>query len=126
MFPAGTPVLDVVIGLGIIVIWTGVILHGGLLATVVGALDAFHPAAGADHDSSSRAGAARPGSPTCWSSAGSDWAPPTWPGSPQLPGACGTAELRSRAVAAQFCTVRRRRSSCLLLIRPTGWYRDPP
>jgi hypothetical protein len=34
MFPAGTPVLDVVIGLGIIVIWTGVILYGGLLATV--------------------------------------------------------------------------------------------
>lgn len=35
MFPAGTPVLDVVIGLGIIGIWTGVILHAGLLSTVV-------------------------------------------------------------------------------------------
>jgi hypothetical protein len=35
MFPAGTPVLDVSIGFGIILIWTGVILHGGLLATVV-------------------------------------------------------------------------------------------
>ena len=35
MFPAGTPVLDVVIGFGIILVWTGVILHGGLLATVV-------------------------------------------------------------------------------------------
>ena len=34
MFPAGTPVLDVLIGLGIIGIWTGVILYGGLLATV--------------------------------------------------------------------------------------------
>lgn len=34
MFPAGTPVLDIVIGLGIILIWTGVILHAGLLATV--------------------------------------------------------------------------------------------
>ncbi len=36
MFPAGTPILDVVIGLGIIGIWTGVILNAGLLATVVG------------------------------------------------------------------------------------------
>ena len=35
MFPAGTPVLDLVIGFGIINVWTGVILHGGLLATVV-------------------------------------------------------------------------------------------
>ncbi len=35
MFPAGTPMLDVVVGFGIIMIWTGVILHGGLLATVV-------------------------------------------------------------------------------------------
>jgi len=35
MFPAGTPLLDVTIGLGIISIWTGVILHAGLLATVV-------------------------------------------------------------------------------------------
>jgi serine/threonine-protein kinase len=35
MFPAGTPLLDVSIGLGIISIWTGVILHAGLLATVV-------------------------------------------------------------------------------------------
>lgn len=35
MFPAGTPVLDVIIGLGIIAIWTGVILHAGLLSTVV-------------------------------------------------------------------------------------------
>ncbi len=36
MFPSGTPVLDVIIGLGIIGIWTGVILNAGLLATVVG------------------------------------------------------------------------------------------
>ena len=35
MFPVGTPLLDLVIGLGIIGIWTGVILHAGLLATVV-------------------------------------------------------------------------------------------
>jgi hypothetical protein len=35
LFPSGTPVLDLVIGLGIIGIWTGVILHAGLLATVV-------------------------------------------------------------------------------------------
>jgi protein kinase-like protein len=35
MFPAGTPMLDLAIGFGIISIWTGVILHGGLLATVV-------------------------------------------------------------------------------------------
>ncbi len=35
MFPAGTPTLDLAIGFGIILIWTGVILHGGLLATVV-------------------------------------------------------------------------------------------
>jgi serine/threonine protein kinase len=34
MFPAGTPVLDVAIGLGIIAIWTGVILYAGLLSTV--------------------------------------------------------------------------------------------
>jgi serine/threonine-protein kinase len=34
MFPAGTPVLDLIIGLGIIGIWTGVILHAGLLSTV--------------------------------------------------------------------------------------------
>ena len=34
MFPPGTPVLDLVIGLGIIGIWTGVILHAGLLSTV--------------------------------------------------------------------------------------------
>jgi hypothetical protein len=34
MFPAGTPILDLIIGLGIIGIWTGVILHAGLLATV--------------------------------------------------------------------------------------------
>ena len=34
MFPAGTPLLDIAIGLGIIAIWTGVILYGGLLATV--------------------------------------------------------------------------------------------
>ena len=34
MFPPGTPVLDVVIGLGIIAIWTGVILYAGLLSTV--------------------------------------------------------------------------------------------
>jgi hypothetical protein len=35
MFPPGTPVLDLVIGFGIIGIWVGVILHTGLLATVV-------------------------------------------------------------------------------------------
>jgi tRNA A-37 threonylcarbamoyl transferase component Bud32 len=35
MFPAGTPVLDLLIGFGIILIWTGVILHAGLLSTVV-------------------------------------------------------------------------------------------
>ena len=35
MFPPGTPILDVAIGLGMIGIWTGVILHAGLLATVV-------------------------------------------------------------------------------------------
>ena len=35
MFPPGTPMLDLAIGLGIIAIWTGVILHAGLLATVV-------------------------------------------------------------------------------------------
>ena len=35
MFPAGTPLLDLTIGLGIIAIWTGVILHAGLLASVV-------------------------------------------------------------------------------------------
>jgi serine/threonine-protein kinase len=35
MFPAGTPMLDLIIGFGIIGIWTGVILHAGLLATVV-------------------------------------------------------------------------------------------
>jgi len=34
MFPAGTPVLDVIIGLGIIGIWTGVILYAGLLSTI--------------------------------------------------------------------------------------------
>jgi tRNA A-37 threonylcarbamoyl transferase component Bud32 len=34
MFPPGTPVLDVSIGLGIILIWTAVILWGGLLSTV--------------------------------------------------------------------------------------------
>lgn len=34
MFPGGTPVLDVVIGLGIISIWTGVILYAGLLSTI--------------------------------------------------------------------------------------------
>jgi hypothetical protein len=34
MFPSGTPVLDVIIGLGIIGIWTGVILHAGLLSTI--------------------------------------------------------------------------------------------
>ena len=35
MFPAGTPMLDLAVGFGIIMIWSGVILHGGLLATVV-------------------------------------------------------------------------------------------
>jgi hypothetical protein len=35
MFPDGTPILDLLIGLGIILIWTGVILHAGLLSTVV-------------------------------------------------------------------------------------------
>jgi serine/threonine-protein kinase len=35
MFPPGTPMLDVAVGFGIILIWTGVILYGGLLATVV-------------------------------------------------------------------------------------------
>lgn len=35
MFPDGTPVLDLAIGLGIILIWSGVILHAGLLSTVV-------------------------------------------------------------------------------------------
>jgi hypothetical protein len=34
MFNPGTPMLDLAIGLGIIAIWTGVILYGGLLATV--------------------------------------------------------------------------------------------
>ena len=34
MFNPGTPLLDIAIGLGIISIWTGVILYGGLLATV--------------------------------------------------------------------------------------------
>ncbi len=34
MFNPGTPILDVAIGLGIIAVWTGVILYGGLLATV--------------------------------------------------------------------------------------------
>jgi hypothetical protein len=34
MFPAGTPVLDVIVGLGIIGIWTGVILYAGLLSTI--------------------------------------------------------------------------------------------
>jgi serine/threonine-protein kinase len=34
MFPAGTPGLDLAIGLGIILIWTAVILWGGLLSTV--------------------------------------------------------------------------------------------
>lgn len=35
MFPAGTPGLDLAIGLGIIAIWTGVILYAaGLLSTV--------------------------------------------------------------------------------------------
>ena len=34
MFSPGTPILDIAIGLGIIGIWTGVILYGGLLATV--------------------------------------------------------------------------------------------
>jgi hypothetical protein len=34
MFPAGTPMLDLAIGLGIILIWTAVILWGGLLSTV--------------------------------------------------------------------------------------------
>ena len=34
MFSPGTPMLDVAIGLGIIGLWTGVILYGGLLATV--------------------------------------------------------------------------------------------
>ena len=36
MFNPGTPVLDIVVGLGIILIWTGVILYAGLLATVAG------------------------------------------------------------------------------------------
>ena len=35
MFPDGTPILDLLIGLGTILIWTGVILHAGLLSTVV-------------------------------------------------------------------------------------------
>ena len=35
MFPAGTPLLDLTVGLGIIGIWTGVILYAGLLSTVV-------------------------------------------------------------------------------------------
>lgn len=34
MFSPGTPMLDIAIGLAIIGIWTGVILYGGLLATV--------------------------------------------------------------------------------------------
>ena len=34
MFPPGTPILDTAIGFGIILVWTGVILYGGLLATV--------------------------------------------------------------------------------------------
>ena len=34
MFPPGTPTLDLAIGLGIIGIWTGVILHSGLLASL--------------------------------------------------------------------------------------------
>ena len=34
MFPDGTPILDLLIGLGIILIWTAVILHAGLLSTV--------------------------------------------------------------------------------------------
>jgi hypothetical protein len=34
MFSPGTPWLDLAIGLGIISLWTGVILYGGLLATV--------------------------------------------------------------------------------------------
>lgn len=35
MFPQGTPLLDLAIGFGIILIWTWVILHAGLLSTVV-------------------------------------------------------------------------------------------
>lgn len=35
MFPIGTPLLDLAIGFGIIGIWIGVILHAGLLSTVV-------------------------------------------------------------------------------------------
>jgi len=34
MFPAGTPILDFLIGLGIIAIYVGVILRWGLLATI--------------------------------------------------------------------------------------------
>jgi hypothetical protein len=41
MFNPGTPLLDVAIGLGIIVIWTGVILYGGLLATVAALVTHF-------------------------------------------------------------------------------------
>ena len=41
MFNPGTPVLDVAIGLGIIGIWTGVILYGGLLATVAALVTHF-------------------------------------------------------------------------------------
>ena len=34
MFSPGTPILDIAVGLGIIAIWTGVILYAGLLSTV--------------------------------------------------------------------------------------------
>src|SRR5690606_27395256 len=35
MFPEGTPLLDLALGLGMIGIWTAVILYAGLLSTVV-------------------------------------------------------------------------------------------
>jgi hypothetical protein len=41
MFPDGTPVLDLIIGLGIIGIFTGVILHAGLLSTVAALVTHF-------------------------------------------------------------------------------------
>jgi hypothetical protein len=41
MFPGGTPMLDVIIGLGIIGIFTGVVLYAGLLSTVAALVTHF-------------------------------------------------------------------------------------
>ena len=111
MFPAGTPVLDVIIGFGIIRIWTGVILHAGLLATVV-ALAAHFILLRAPITLEFSSWRGTPGLTYLLVVGGVGlWARPTWPD-------CSDPTRRERLsfltwhrAYAQFCTVRAERPS---------------